>query len=162
MGSSTKSLKNKNLSAKPSNPLPTSEELNAYPIKQGAQKTLDKEEEIILKQVPKEEIRMSNEFDDEFGFEENTEEEKTLALLSDNTAISSLNVAFCAFGQGAGKIASEFLQLGFNRTILFNSTTKDKPASVKDENFVVFPNLDGLGKNVELGRKAIAENASLV
>src|SRR3990167_5652195 len=144
MGSSTKSLKNKNLSAKPSNPLPTREELNAYPIKQ----------------VPKEEIRMSNEFDDEFGFEENTEEEeKSLALLSNNTAISSLNVAFCAFGQGAGKIASEFLQLGFNRTILFNSTTKDKPASVKDENFVVFPNLDGLGKNVELGRKAIAENA---
>src|SRR3990167_10866218 len=108
MGSSTKSLKNKNLSAKPSNPLPTSEELNAYPIKKGAQKTLDKEEEIILKQVPKEEIRMNDEFD---FINEDKNSVVLLDTLPDNTAQTPINIGFISFGAGGNRIAKSFIDL---------------------------------------------------
>ena len=115
------------------------------------------------KKLIKEEILImteTNEFD--FINDTDVQEEKLSSLLPDNQAISSINVGFCAFGGGGGKVLKSFIDLGFNKAILFNSTAKDKPADVPDRHLVVFPNSDGLGKNVENGRKLFKDNSALI
>ena len=42
--------------------------------------------------------------------------------LPENEAASALNVAFIGIGGGGGKLAKAFLDLGFNKTLLINTT----------------------------------------
>ena len=48
--------------------------------------------------------------------------------LPDNDVPTSLNCAFVGVGGGGGKLAKAFLDLGFNKTLLINTTAKDQPA----------------------------------
>ena len=66
--------------------------------------------------------------------------------LPDNEANSAINCAFVGFGAGGGKIAKSFLDLGFNKTLLFNTTEKDFPSGLNDDNKVVLPGADGVAK----------------
>ncbi len=103
--------------------------------------------------------------DDEFDFvdaysddSEQTDEE----LLPENTASCAINCAFLGIGGGGGKLAKAFLDLGFNRTILVNTTIKDQPDGIDENNFLLIPGADGVGKDVELGRKILEENSTMV
>ena len=100
--------------------------------------------------------------DDEFdflqdSFEEEAEESNE-ELLPANTAKSAIDCAFIGVGGGGGKLAKAFLDLGFSKTVLVNTTDKDKPEGIEDQNFLLIPGADGVGKDVELGRKILEEN----
>ena len=106
-----------------------------------------------------------SEFDDDFDFVEAYSEEvveDTAELLPDNTADSAIECAFIGVGGGGGKLAKAFIDVGFNRTLLVNTTIKDQPDGVSDENFLLIPGADGVGKDVALGKKILGENSALV
>jgi cell division GTPase FtsZ len=104
-------------------------------------------------------------FDDEFDFvdayseEPATDEEE---LLPENTAVSAINCAFLGIGGGGGKLAKAFIDVGFSRTLLVNTTEKDQPDGIDPANFVLIPGADGVGKDVDLGKKILEENGALV
>ena len=111
-----------------------------------------------------EEINMSQDFDDfDFvsHFDENAEV-RSDELLPENTTASALSCAFIGLGGGGGKLAKAFLDLGFNKTILVNTTEKDQPDDVEEDHFLLIPGADGVGKNVELGTSVLTENSALV
>jgi cell division GTPase FtsZ len=81
--------------------------------------------------------------------------------LADNEAVSSLNCAFIGVGGGGGKLAKAFLDLGFNKTLLINTTAKDQPEGIDEQHLVLIPDSDGIGKDVDNG-KAVFNNASAV
>jgi len=83
-------------------------------------------------------------------------------LLPDNTAKSALDCAFIGVGGGGGKIAKAFLDIGFTKTLLVNTTEKDQPSGVDPQHFVLVPGADGVGKDIKLGKKVIAENSAFV
>lgn len=109
---------------------------------------------------------MSNsEFDtDDFGFVEAYDDSAKTddRLLPENSAISAVKCGFVGVGGGGGKLAKAFLDVGFTKTILVNTTTKDQPNGVDPTHFLLIPGADGVGKDVMLGRKVLAENSALV
>ena len=82
-------------------------------------------------------------------------------LLPENEAVSSLNCAFIGVGGGGGKLAKAFLDLGFNKTLLINTTDKDQPQDIDPQHLVLIPDADGIGKDVDNG-KSVLDNASAV
>jgi len=104
--------------------------------------------------------------DDEFDFLQDSfeeeAEESSEELLPANTAKSAIDCAFIGVGGGGGKLAKAFLDLGFSKTVLVNTTDKDKPEGIEDQNFLLIPGADGVGKDVELGRKILEENSAMV
>jgi len=83
-------------------------------------------------------------------------------LLPDNTAPSSLNIGFVGIGGGGNKMANAFIQIGFNKTLLVNTTGKDIPKNVNEDHVVLIPDSDGIGKNVELGKEVFDYNSAIV
>lgn len=83
-------------------------------------------------------------------------------LLPDNTARSAISCGFIGVGGGGGKLAKAFLDLGFSKTLLVNTTEKDQPGGVDPLNFVLVSGADGVGKDVELGKKVLSENSAFV
>jgi len=83
-------------------------------------------------------------------------------LLPDNTVRSAISCAFIGVGGGGGKLAKAFLDLGYNKTILVNTTTKDQPGGLDENNFVLVEGADGVGKDIELGKKVLQENSAFV
>jgi cell division GTPase FtsZ len=83
-------------------------------------------------------------------------------LLPDNTAASALRCGFVGVGGGGGKLAKSFLDLGFNKSLLVNTTDKDQPAGIDPAHFLQIPGSDGVGKDVALGKKVLGENSALV
>jgi len=81
--------------------------------------------------------------------------------LPENEFESSLNCAFVGIGGGGGKLAKAFLDLGFNKTLLINTTPKDQPQGIDPQHLVLIPNADGIGKDVDHG-KTVFNNASAV
>jgi len=81
--------------------------------------------------------------------------------LPENEAVSSINCGFVGFGGGGGKLAKAFLDLGFNKTLLINSTPKDQPKGVDEQHLVLIPDADGIGKDVSHG-ETVLNNASAV
>ena len=75
--------------------------------------------------------------------------------LPENEAVSSLNCAFVGVGGGGGKLAKAFLDLGFNKTLLINTTAKDQPAGVDPQHLVLIPDADGVGKDVDNGKSVL-------
>ena len=104
-------------------------------------------------------------FDDEFDFVDAYSEESSDdddQLLPENTAQSAIDVAFLGIGGGGGKLAKAFIDIGFNRTLLVNTTVKDQPDGIDENNFLLLPGADGVGKDVDLGRSILEENSALV
>ena len=83
-------------------------------------------------------------------------------LLPDNTAPSSLNIGFVGVGGGGGKMVQSFLDLGFNKTLLVNTTGKDIPKNVEEDHVVLIPDSDGIGKNVDFGKEVLKQNGAIV
>ena len=79
-------------------------------------------------------------------------------MLEENTAPSAINCAFVGIGGGGGKLAKAFLDLGFNKTLLVNTTEKDQPTGINPENFILIPGADGVGKDVKLGKEILSNN----
>ena len=83
-------------------------------------------------------------------------------LLPDNTAPSAISCGFVGIGGGGGKMAKAFLDLGFNKTLLINTTEKDQPEGVDPEHFLLLEGADGVGKDVTLGKRVLSENSAVV
>lgn len=83
-------------------------------------------------------------------------------LLPENSAVSAINCAFIGVGGGGGKLAKAFLDLGYNKTLLVNTTAKDQPAGLDQNHFVLVTGADGVGKDIKLGKKVLAENSAFV
>ena len=106
-----------------------------------------------------------NEFDDDFDFVDHYStdvETKGEDQLDDNAAPSGLNCAFVGFGAGGGKMAKAFLDLGFNKTLLINTTDKDLPEGVDSKHVVLIPDADGVGKDVSLGKDIFKQNDTVI
>ena len=102
---------------------------------------------------------------DEFDFVEAYDDDPAAAderLLPENTVPTAINCGFMGVGGGGGKMAKAFLDLGFNKTLLVNTTLKDQPDDTPEEHFVLIPGADGVGKDIELGKKVLSENSSIV
>jgi len=101
---------------------------------------------------------------DDFDFVEAYDDEPSVddRMLEENSAPSAINCAFVGIGGGGGKVAKAFLDLGFNKTFLVNTTEKDQPAGLAPENFLLIPGADGVGKDVALGREILENNSTLV
>ena len=106
-------------------------------------------------------INDDNEFDFVDAYSEDTVEDDA-ELLPENVAQSAIDCAFVGVGGGGGKLAKAFLDIGFNRTLLVNTTVKDQPDGVDPNNFLLIPGADGVGKDVDLGKKILSENSALV
>ena len=83
-------------------------------------------------------------------------------LLPENTAQSEINCAFVGFGGGGGKLAKSFLDLGYNRTLLINTTHKDQPEGITQEHFLLLEGADGVGKDVSMGKRILNDNATFI
>tara|TARA_R110000803_G_scaffold58157_3_gene116374 strand:- start:622 stop:1806 length:1185 start_codon:yes stop_codon:yes gene_type:complete len=83
-------------------------------------------------------------------------------LLPDNAAVTAINCGFVGVGGGGGKLAKAFMDAGFNKTILVNTTDKDQPPGVDPAHFLNVPGADGVGKDVKLGKKVLSDNSALV
>jgi len=108
---------------------------------------------------------VASEADDDFDFLGNYDEDPVVRdemMLPENTAASAINCGFIGIGGGGGKLAAAFLELGFNKTILINTTAKDQPGALDENNFLLIPGADGVGKDVSLGKKILEENSALV
>ena len=83
-------------------------------------------------------------------------------MLPENKAASAISCAFIGVGGGGGKIAKSFIDLGFSKTILVNTTVKDQPDGVDPAHFLLLPGADGVGKDVKLGKKVLGNNSAMV
>ena len=79
-----------------------------------------------------------------------------------NSVESALNCAFVGVGGGGGKLAKAFLDLGFTKTLLINTTAKDQPDGVDPEHLVLIPDADGVAKNVQFGKDVFGRNGAVV
>ena len=83
-------------------------------------------------------------------------------LLPENVAESAISCGFVGIGGGGGKMAKAFLDLGFYKTILVNTTEKDQPGGLNPDHFLLVPGADGVGKDVALGSTILEENGPLI
>ena len=102
-----------------------------------------------------------SEFDD-FDHYGETEEVEDSNLLPENTVACALNCAFIGVGGGGGKLAKAFLDLGFNKTLLINTTEKDQPDNIEEQHLVLIPDADGVAKNVFYGKEILKQNSAVV
>ena len=103
--------------------------------------------------------------DDDFDFVSDYDESVNTGvsnLLPENTAKSSLSVGFVGIGGGGGKMAKAFLDIGFNKTLIVNTTPKDQPDGLDPKHFLLLPGADGVGKDVELGKQVLKDNGAFV
>ena len=106
----------------------------------------------------------SGDFDD-FDFVEAYDDDPIGAddqMLPENTAPSAIKCAFLGVGGGGGKLAKAFLDLGFSKTLLVNTTVKDQPEGVPEEHFLLLPGADGVGKDIALGKQVLENNSASV
>tara|TARA_Y100000310_G_scaffold269506_1_gene282718 strand:+ start:2966 stop:4048 length:1083 start_codon:yes stop_codon:yes gene_type:complete len=89
-------------------------------------------------------------------------EEVNEELLPENTAVSAINCGFVGVGGGGGKLAKAFIDIGFTKTLLVNTTEKDQPDDVDSKHLVVIPDSDGVGKDVAFGKKVLKDNGTVV
>jgi cell division GTPase FtsZ len=102
---------------------------------------------------------------DDFDFVEAYDDAPAAAderLLPENSAKSAILAGFVGVGGGGGKLAKAFLDLGFSKTLLVNTTEKDQPVGVEEANVLVVPGADGVGKDIDLGKKILGEQSTMV
>lgn len=123
--------------------------------------------------VPGKEDEQENEADtiehdeydaDEFDFVESYDDAPAISetLLPTNEASSAISAGFIGVGGGGGKLAKAFIDCGFTQTLLVNTTEKDQPDDTDPTHFVLVPGADGVGKDVNLGKRVLSENSALV
>ena len=119
--------------------------------------------------LPNDENVMSTSFEsfdaEDFGFIEHYGDEITVQhdeQLPENDAVSALNCAFIGVGGAGGKLAKAFLDLGFNKTLLLNTTEKDQPEGIEEKHLILIPDADGVAKNVDYGKRVFNENSAVV
>ena len=103
--------------------------------------------------------------EDDFGFLGNYDDEPELhdeLMLPENTASSAIKCGFVGVGGGGGKLAKAFLDLGFNKTVLVNTTPKDQPGGVDPNHFLLIPGADGVGKDIKMGKEILGNNSAMV
>ena len=102
--------------------------------------------------------------DNEFDFVEAYDDEPVSSetLLAENSAASAIKVGFIGVGGGGGKLAKSFIDCGFTQTLLVNTTEKDQPDGVDPLHFLLIPGADGVGKDVNLGKRVLDENSASV
>jgi len=99
----------------------------------------------------------------EFDFVDSYAAEREVgAILPENTATTALNCGFLGVGGGGGKLAKSFIDEGFARTVLVNTTAKDFADGVAAEHLLALPELDGVAKDIEAGKAALAANSTLI
>lgn len=104
-------------------------------------------------------------FEDDFGFLGNYDDENDNSdslSLPENTAKSAISCAFIGVGGGGGKMAKAFIDIGFNKTFLINTTEKDQPSDLDEKHFLLIPGADGVGKDVSLGKEVFDSNSAMV
>jgi cell division GTPase FtsZ len=102
---------------------------------------------------------------DDFDFIDEYDESTSINAgteLPENVAPTAINCGFVGFGGGGGKLAKAFLDLGFSRSLLINTTVKDQPTGVDPKNFVLIPGADGVGKDVDLGQEVLDTNSAII
>ncbi len=102
---------------------------------------------------------------DDFDFVEAYDDvpaEADAQMLPENRARSAISCAFIGVGGGGGKLAKSFLDLGFTKTVLINTTVKDQPEGVSAEHFLLLPGADGVGKDITLGKRVLIDNSAMV
>jgi len=101
---------------------------------------------------------------DEFDFVESYDDAPAISetLLPTNEASSAISAGFIGVGGGGGKLAKAFIDCGFTQTLLVNTTEKDQPDDTDPAHFVLVPGADGVGKDVNLGKRVLSENSALV
>ena len=102
---------------------------------------------------------------DDFDFVEAYDDEPVSSdeqMLPENRAASAIRCAFLGVGGGGGKLAKAFLDLGFTKSLLVNTTVKDQPEGVPAEHFLLLPGADGVGKDISLGKKVLENNSASV
>ena len=130
-------------------------------------------EEVVYEESDSEDVAKEKDWDlppvaplglDDFDFVEAYDDEPSPddRMLAENTAPSAINCAFLGLGGGGGKMAKAFLDLGFNKTLLINTTEKDQPIGVDPENFLLIPGADGVAKDIKLGKQVLGDNSTLV
>ena len=132
---------------------PAQKELNENTKKSDA--TLD--EEIIMSGDTQE----TEDFDFVDQYSE-IEDGSSMSLLGDNSADSAINCAFVGVGAGGCRIAQAFLELGFSKTLLVNTTEKDFDSKAPLDNQVVIPGSDGIAKDISKGQKILRNNGAVV
>lgn len=103
--------------------------------------------------------------DDDFDFVmayDDDPAESDERLLPENSARSAISCGFIGVGGGGGKLANAFLDVGFNKTLLVNTTEKDQPGGLDANHFLLVPGADGVGKDVDLGKQVLGENSAMV
>ena len=119
-----------------------------------------------VEEAPSEEYISSNaDAGDDFDFVEHYDDNEAIEnenILPENLAASAISCGFLGVGGGGGKLAKAFLDLGFNKTLLINTTVKDQPEGVDPSHFMLLPGADGVGKDVDLGKSVLEKNSSLV
>ncbi len=129
------------------------------------QKNDPDKEKIMSDENERDDDYINDDFDsDDFDFVEAYDDDPAGddRLLPDNEARSAIRCAFLGIGGGGGKLAKAFLDLGFNKTILVNTTEKDQPPGVESDHFLLLPGADGVGKDIALGKKVLEDNGALV
>lgn len=125
----------------------------------------DKEKEMAGQEDTKEDTYINPADDLGFDFVEAYDDDPVEAderMLPENSSACAIKCAFIGVGGGGGKLAKAFLDLGFSKTILVNTTVKDQPAGVAPENFLLMPGADGVGKDIDVGRQVLKENSTLL
>ena len=132
----------------------------------GVPKKLKKKETLDMSKIETDDEYINTpDAGDDFDFVEAYDDDPVAAderLLPENTATSAISVGVVGVGGGGGKLAKAFLDLGFNKTILVNTTEKDQPTGVPPENLLIVPGADGVGKDITLGKKLMSEQGALV
>lgn len=128
---------------------------------------LDNEGEIVMSTNKKDDEYINTPVadDDDFDFVLAYDDDPAAGderLLPENDARSAINCGFVGIGGGGGKLAKAFLDTGFNKTMLVNTTEKDQPGGLDANHFVLVPGADGVGKDVILGKQVLEENSALV
>ena len=62
--------------------------------------------------------------------------------LPQDTSRSAISCSFIGVGGGGGKLAKAFMDLGFTKTLLVNTTVKDQPEGINPEHFLLLPGAD--------------------
>jgi cell division GTPase FtsZ len=133
--------------------------------KQFDQHSLNKEKNDMSNNKDDEYINTPVADDDDFDFVmayDDDPAESDERLLPENDARSALSCGFVGVGGGGGKLANAFLSVGYNKTLLINTTEKDQPGGLDPSHFVLVPGADGVGKDVDLGKQVLSENSALV
>jgi cell division GTPase FtsZ len=129
------------------------------------QKVLKEEKDMSTNDKKDDEYINTPHADDDFDFVmayDDDPAEGDERLLPENSARSAISCGFIGVGGGGGKLASAFLDVGFNKTLLVNTTEKDQPGGLDANHFLLVPGADGVGKDVELGKQVLGENSAMV